>query len=763
MEDELKCPSCKNFYQTAVLLPCYHSLCLQCAVQLQQPAGPGTGNPGNVAAGPQNAAASSHHHGPSGHNVPVHVNNVHVTVVASTNNPPAVPGPSAPASTSSAGAGDETAMSDTLSDCPLVDADKLSLVSETDSGVVCSSRPNSYVGTPNIQGILFPPLHTAALSVTCPACHKTVYLDDNGANNLPKNRALQNIADKYSEVKLGAVQCQLCEGEAKEATVMCEQCDVFYCDACRESCHPTRGPLAKHSLVSPQGKKARITPTGPSATLQLTSKVAGREPRCGEHQEEALSMYCMLCKTAVCLLCLQDGRHINHDVQALGSMCKAQKTELSQNLQALSEKAKSATEFIQRLKGMTDKVSENCADFELSIVDHCDALIEAIQARKLQLLEFVRKERDYKVKTLREQVGTCTGKLQQTTGLLQFCIEALKETDPTAFLQVGSALINRVSNVDMMWHKEVTTTPWVSHEFDLTLDYQSVMQHVEQMTFTQMKPPGAPVMIPEECCAENNSITVAWLPYPSSFVEGYVLELDDGNGGAFREVYCGKETICTVDGLHFNCVYNARVKAFNSTGEGTHSETVALQTAEVAWFMLDPMKAHPDIVLSNENQTVSCDSYEHRVVLGNIGFSRGVHYWEVTVDRHDNCADPAFGIARFDACKDIMLGKDDKGWSMYIDHQRSWFLHADGHENRCDGGIVCGSVVGVLLDLERHQMSFYVNDERQGPTVAFQGLHGVFYPALSVNRNVQLTIHTAMDPPVTDSEHESEVEDKITT
>ena len=36
MEDELKCIYCNDFYCNPVLLPCFHSLCYACALQLQE-------------------------------------------------------------------------------------------------------------------------------------------------------------------------------------------------------------------------------------------------------------------------------------------------------------------------------------------------------------------------------------------------------------------------------------------------------------------------------------------------------------------------------------------------------------------------------------------------------------------------------------------------------------------------------------------------------------------------------------------------------
>lgn len=83
---------------------------------------------------------------------------------------------------------------------------------------------------------------------------------------------------------------------------------------------------------------------------------------------------------------------------------------------------------------------------------------------------------------------------------------------------------------------------------------------------------------------------------------------------------------------------------------------------------------------------------------------------------------------------------------MYVDHKRSWFQHNSLHERRVEGGITSGSTVGVLLDLDRHSLSFLVNGMPQG-SVAFRDLYGVFYPAASLNRGTTVTLQTGLSAP----------------
>lgn len=111
-----------------------------------------------------------------------------------------------------------------------------------------------------------------------------------------------------------------------------------------------------------------------------------------------------------------------------------------------------------------------------------------------------------------------------------------------------------------------TLTPRMTSDFDLTLDSGPLLQTIHQLDFVQMKGkaaqrryrgedgvfvsqwavtwprlpppsvPAAPMLQLEECCTQNNSATLSWKQPPLSTiaVDGYILELDDGNGGPFR-------------------------------------------------------------------------------------------------------------------------------------------------------------------------------------------------------------------------------------
>lgn len=266
MEEELRCPYCRNLFNNPVLLPCSHSLCLGCALATQIPAS-------------QLTASTSA--------TPLHSDGDTISVC--------------------------------VSDTADFESDKVSVVSETDSGVVCNSRPNSYVGTtPN-----FHPSNHVGLCVVCLQCRKVAYMDETGALSLPRSRALANVVQRHfghSNTPVGtpvetSVMCQLCESQPPSpATVMCEQCDIYYCDRCQQNCHPARGPLARHSLI-----KATV------AKLKLESRKGSKESKCVDHLTETLTMFCLVCKVPVCCLCLQGGQHGTHDVQSLGSMGKAQK------------------------------------------------------------------------------------------------------------------------------------------------------------------------------------------------------------------------------------------------------------------------------------------------------------------------------------------------------------------------------------------------------------------------------------------------------
>lgn len=176
----------------------------------------------------------------------------------------------------------------------------------------CASDDSGYLSMHEIHACLHQQSQDSMLSIKCPVCALSFVLDDRGVHCLPNNIILESLVELY-KCKNSDIDCQLCETEpANNAVTMCEQCRVSYCETCLKIYHPKRGPFASHTLSQPNNNKCVL-------------KHRGGVLKCFEHEEENISMYCVLCKMPVCYLCFEEGRHCGHEARALGTMYKEQK------------------------------------------------------------------------------------------------------------------------------------------------------------------------------------------------------------------------------------------------------------------------------------------------------------------------------------------------------------------------------------------------------------------------------------------------------
>uniref|UniRef100_A0A0N5C8S7 E3 ubiquitin-protein ligase TRIM9 n=1 Tax=Strongyloides papillosus TaxID=174720 RepID=A0A0N5C8S7_STREA len=702
MDEELKCPACHLFFTDPILLSCGHSYCRECALKANF------------------KSASS------------------------------------PCFSNSSSAGSDSASVCTSEpDHDLMD--KLSLGSETDSGVGLfnkSSRPCSLISNPPSK---FPSILTPSTSsgyvVTCNSCQKTnIFTDESCIKNAPTNKILAKLVERKKSTNLStndipkkAPNCQLCEDGPVEALVYCEQCDIYYCSPCQNLLHPSRGPLMKHTLI-PAIKKPETT---------NNNNIPQSLIHCESHSQETLTMYCTSCKVPICCQCLNDSKHSSHEVQSLSTIVKSQKGELSKILTSLSEKAKIATEDIGKLKQHHEYVNQCSDEVKRKIENQINDIISRLEEKKHNLFQIVEKERKSIRTRLKDQITKCSQHLSKTTALIQYCIEILKENDPLSFMEISQPISNRTINHDFLWDKNMKSKLEFDTEIVLSLNTSHLEHSINNLNFAQKKVPNQPEFIPNECSAENNSVSIVWgLKDQSISIDGYILEIaliDKEKKEKFREVYRGPESCCSIYGLHFNTYYQARVKAFNCCGVSNPSEVITLQTAPVPWFNLEKNENQQEVILSKNQMTVTGSTLDYNVVLGSVYFSKGTHYWEVIVDNLTINADIVVGVSYYNTNRNAMLGRDLFSWSMYIDNERSWYLHNDKHHGRIAGGIGKGSIIGVLLNCDKGTLSFIVNRKPlifENDTFAFKNMpKGLYYPAISVNCNSKVTIKSGLSPP----------------
>ncbi|XP_065418520.1 butyrophilin subfamily 2 member A1-like isoform X4 [Chrysemys picta bellii] len=137
---------------------------------------------------------------------------------------------------------------------------------------------------------------------------------------------------------------------------------------------------------------------------------------------------------------------------------------------------------------------------------------------------------------------------------------------------------------------------------------------------------------------------------------------------------------------------------------------------ELPSVILDPITAHPDLILSEDQTCVTKGDIAQNVpnnperfdssvcVLGSEGFTSGIHYWEMEVGNGGDWW--AVGVARESIKR--------KGWLNFSPVEKIWAVECDwGKYQALDSSVIHLPLnerlgkIGVSLDFKEHYVAFY--------------------------------------------------------
>ncbi|KAM4819469.1 E3 ubiquitin-protein ligase TRIM36 isoform 1-T1 [Thomomys bottae] len=472
------------------------------------------------------------------------------------------------------------------------------------------------------------------IAFPCPGCEHDVDLGERGISGLFRNFTLESIVERYRQAARAAtaIMCDLCKPPPQESTKSCMDCSASYCNECFKIHHPWGTLKAQHEYVGP--------------TTNFRPKVL----MCPEHETEKINMYCELCRKPVCHLCKLGGVHANHRVTTMSSAYKTLKEKLSKDIDYLIGKENQVKSQISELNMLMKETECNSERAKEEAIVHFEKLFDILEERKSSVLRAIEASKKLRLDKFQTQVEEHQG-LLDSSGLVGYAQEVLKETDPSCFVQTAKQLHLRIQKATESL-KSFRPAAQTSFE-DYVLNTSKQTELLGELSFFSSGA-AVPEMSEEQSKVYNNAL-IHWRHPGGEEADSYVLE--------YRKVCREDETLQweevevlgtskVVSNLDSNALYAFRVRAYRGSICSPCSRELVLRTppAPVFSFLFDDKCGYSSerLLLSLKRERVESragfstllDAQRIQAgryasldyIIADTGISKGKHFWAFRVE-----------------------------------------------------------------------------------------------------------------------------------